>query len=138
MSHINIPNVKFYKSGVQVKGSLNVKITKIQNGQDKIKADIEVICKDRDVSVDEVLGARTEEAVTAYSTKMSAGLGHMGNARGNAALMALQEDLNKLRSLANTHQDNEDFIKGLTRIYDNVGDGAKFIISYEELVLLGF
>lgn len=126
--------LRFTKTGAEIQGSLEKKIGLILKDIEEDKKEIAEICKKRDLTVDEVLGADDDEKVEAYSSKA------MSNSpsKVSSAVRELQQDLDNLKAFTWGIKNQESQITNFNRIKSNIEPGRKFDLTYSELVEYGF
>ncbi len=128
-------DVKFKKTGTQIKGSIKSRIQELTTECEKDTTEITKICKLRELDVQEVLdGAHDAELQEQYSTKA------YSNAPGrtNSIVKELEADIVKLKQLSASLSYTNAGIENLSRVSNNIMDQREFELSYSELVLFGF
>lgn len=127
--------VVFTKKGSDIVESVKKKITDYGSRIEKSQARIAEICKRRELDIAEVLGAEDHDTINKYETKAA---NSIGNAQSRPIIEALQEDLNNLRGESNIVRSYKLGIEEMERISRNLNPSAEYIITYRELVGLGF
>ena len=94
---LNFETVRFNKNGEQIRTAIRKKVKTLLGEIEESKAAIHKICSELEVTPEEVLSARNEEAVNAYEFKVSSSMSQRG-VKAQALLQGVQNQLNELRS----------------------------------------
>lgn len=132
--NINFAAIRFSKTGSDIREGIQRKLGEYGKAIDGATAEIAAICKRRDLTVEEVLEAKTEEHIQSYSNKASTSL---GGQRSNTLLRELEEDLGALRHLTDLIQGRRDAAERLERVSRNIHPAGTFELSYADLELFG-
>lgn len=131
---LRVPNLKFEKSGDEIRMAIDSRITELTNDNANDVEEVKKIAKDRGVETEEVLAAGDDESlVQAYSTKA------MNNApRASTLVRQLEEDLMKMRRYAANVATRNVMLGELARVKKNIQSTRKFDLSFDEICTLGF
>lgn len=99
----------------------------------KRTAELQEVCKRRDLTVGEVLEAETEEQVSLYSGKASNSI----RSHTSVVVRELQEDLGAIRHLSGLVQARKALIDKLLRVARNLSGTDSYKLTYAELELFG-
>lgn len=140
-SDMHLENVKFQKAGKDIIGSLNKRIEDRIGKSEEFKTKIAEVCKNRELDPKEVIDAGEDaEKVASYSNKMSSSMAPGGNFQSvpKGLVEALQADINNLRVWGSKVARLKTEITDYERVRNNIKEADSFVISYDELVQLGF
>lgn len=126
-------SLTFNKSGSEIQRAIDSRLEQLESENRSERNTVAKICKDRQIDVDEVLNADTEEKVGAYSQKV------LDTApRAALALQALERDLSTIRQATNRIWANNHASRQLALIKKNIEANRGFDLTFGELASLGF
>lgn len=132
---LDIPNLRFKKSGSQISASVSALISKRQKDISDIRNEVEVICKRRNITLQEVLDADDDTKVETYASKASLTL---GGKQERSLIEQLNEDLQVLKYAPVQIRGIERGISTLQRVSRNIETSREFDLTFEEVTALGF
>lgn len=136
-NNFNLPTLRFQKTGGEIADALkDANLDRVKRVEGLL-VDVARICKDRDVTMEEFLDDKTDATTGQFSYEAKIG-SSMATVRSNAALKALEDDLQTLRSARNTIKYLEAEIEEADKLADNIETARVFDLTYSELLALGF
>lgn len=141
-SSLRFNSLRFKKTGKQIAEALAARVLVLKGKQEKLREEVELICKRRELDAAEVYAAGSNEAaISTYSNKMSSNFESIVRATiPKSVIEALQSDIDRLQTLGRKHAQRTDVLTDLERVRKNVAEdpSREHDLAFDELATLGF